>query len=296
MGKRQDRTTALAASEDRYRESRFQTLVETMGDGLSEINEHQETTYANLTLCRMWRRDLSDILGVPVSRFLDDENRAVLNAQMEKRRQGESTPYELTWTCGDGALLPTLMTPTPYFDDQGEFKGSFAVVTDISFHCHEKNSLTREVDRRTRELEKKNQSLEELNTTLKVLFKKREQDRKRMENQMTVNIKELILPCLERLGNGNLDSAQRLCLRTAEAHLNEITSPFIHRLSIAFRQLTPSEIQVANLVRHGRSSKEIARTLGISRETVGSYRKQIRRKLGITRRGINLRSHLSRLF
>ncbi|MCF8090746.1 MAG: hypothetical protein K9L23_22135 [Desulfotignum sp.] len=45
---RPDRKHALSVSEARYK-----TMVETMGDGLSEIDEHQVTTYANDTLCRM---------------------------------------------------------------------------------------------------------------------------------------------------------------------------------------------------------------------------------------------------
>lgn len=118
---RPDRTPALSVSEARYK-----TMVETMGDGLSEIDEHQNTTYANDTLCRMWGRTRDEIIGVPVTRFVDEENRAILMAQLEKRRRGESHAYEIVWTRKDGSRLHTLMTPTPYFDETGRFKGSFA--------------------------------------------------------------------------------------------------------------------------------------------------------------------------
>ena len=61
MPRRPDRKHALSVSEARYK-----TMVETMGDGLSEIDEHQITTYANDTLCRMWKRSRQEIIGIPV--------------------------------------------------------------------------------------------------------------------------------------------------------------------------------------------------------------------------------------
>jgi len=111
-----NRETALSISETRYR-----TLVETMGDGLSEIDENQVTTYANAMLCRMWGRSKKEILGSRVTKFLDVENRKILNSQLDKRRRGESSSYEIVWNKKDGKKLHTLMTPTPYFDAPGLF-------------------------------------------------------------------------------------------------------------------------------------------------------------------------------
>ncbi|MCK5310886.1 MAG: PAS domain S-box protein, partial [Desulfobacteraceae bacterium] len=118
MSKKPDRKAALAISEERYR-----TLVETMGDGLSEIDENQITTYANDMLCKMWGRTQKEIIGKKVVVFLDQENKKILKGQLEKRRKGKRTPYEIVWTKKDGTKLPTIMTPTPYFDINGNFKG-----------------------------------------------------------------------------------------------------------------------------------------------------------------------------
>jgi PAS domain S-box-containing protein len=288
MTEKPDRDSALSVSEARYK-----TMVETMGDGLSEIDEHQITTYANDTLCRMWKRSREEIIGVPVTRFLDEENRAVLMAQLEKRRRGESDAYEIVWNCKDGTRLHTIMTPTPYFDADGRFKGSFAVVTDISRQKKEKDLLEMRVQQRTRELQQKTRHLEEVNTALRVLLKKREQDRQRMEEQMTVNIRELIFPYIERMRTTRLNDVQAACLDVMAATLEDIVSPFLHRLSLEFLHLTPSEIQVANLIRHGKTSKEIAATLSLSHQTIEFYRKRIRKKLGITRKSVNLQTFLA---
>jgi PAS domain S-box-containing protein len=283
-----DRKHALSVSEARYK-----TMVETMGDGLSEIDEHQITTYANDTLCRMWKRSRNEIIGVPVTRFVDEINRAILMAQLEKRRRGESDAYEIVWNCKDGTKLHTIMTPTPYFDADGRFKGSFAVVTDISRQKKEKDLLEMLVQQRTRELQTKTHHLEEVNTALRVLLKKREQDRQHMEEQMLVNIRELVMPYIERMRNSRLDERQTACLDVMTATLEDIVSPFLHKLSLEFLHLTPSEIQVANLIKYGKTTKEIAQMLVLSQKTVEFYRKRIRKKLGITNKAVNLRTFLA---
>ena len=283
-----DRKHALSVSEARYK-----TMVETMGDGLSEIDENQITTYANDTLCRMWKRSRDEIIGIPVTRFLDKENQTILTAQLEKRRQGESSPYEIVWNRKDGTKLHTIMTPTPYFDADGRFKGSFAVVTDISRQKKEKDLLEMLVQQRTRELQTKTLHLEEVNTALRVLLKRREQDRQHMEEQMLMNVRELVMPYIERMQNSVLEDRQSACLDVVAATLEDIVSPFLRKLSLEFLHLTPSEIQVANLIKHGKTTKEIAHILILSEKTIEFYRKRIRKKLGITNKAINLQTFLA---
>ena len=290
-----DRASALYTSEQRYRK-----LVETMGDGLSEIDEHQVTTYANDTLCRMWGRTRDEILGRKVTAFLDRKNQQILERQLRQRRQGGRDPYEITWTRKDGSKLATIMTPTPYFDAQGTFKGSFAVVTDISRHQQEKQRLEasheileQRVAQRTQELEEKTRSLEDVNTALRVLLKKREEDQTILERRMVSNIRELIVPYIERIRQASLSRQQSAYLEVIESTLNDIVSPFLDRLPVEYRGLTPSEIQVANLVKHGVSTKDIADMLNLSPLTIEFYRKKIRKKLGITNRSTNLRTFLN---
>ncbi|WP_299983698.1 helix-turn-helix transcriptional regulator [Desulfobacula sp.] len=62
-----------------------------------------------------------------------------------------------------------------------------------------------------------------------------------------------------------------------ESTLSDIVSPFLHKLSLEFLNLTPSEIQVANLVKFGKTTKEIAQILNLSGKTIEFYRKSIRK-------------------
>ena len=89
-----------------------------------------------------------------------------------------------------------------------------------------------------------------------------------------------------------LDDRSKNLVDIIQQRLEEIVSPFMNRLTSLNRMLTPKEIDVAALVREGRTSKEIAELLTISVSGVDFHRKQIRKKLGLTNEKSNLRSYL----
>jgi DNA-binding CsgD family transcriptional regulator len=142
------------------------------------------------------------------------------------------------------------------------------------------------------ELERKAVELEEVNTALRVLLKQREQDRAELEEAVFGNLRELVLPLLERLKSSGLRPREKALAESIERQLNEIAAPLLRRLGAARGLLTPQEIQVSALVREGRSTKEIAGLLRVSGATVSFHRKNLRRKLGLGRTAQNLRSYL----
>ena len=68
------------------------------------------------------------------------------------------------------------------------------------------------VAERTKELEEKTKNLQEVNTTLNVLLKKRDQDKKNLEENFVANIGSMVLPYLEKIRKNNLDAQQQFCL------------------------------------------------------------------------------------
>lgn len=136
------------------------------------------------------------------------------------------------------------------------------------------------------------QGLEEANIAMKVLLKKRDEDRRDLEDQMVVNIREMILPYMERLRNTPLKENQKIYLEIIERNLMDIASPFLRGLSRTFHKLTPAEIQIITLIKQDKTSKEISDFLNISPRTVEFHRDNIRKKLGIKNQKINLRSYL----
>lgn len=176
------------------------------------------------------------------------------------------------------------------------------ILAAIEIALHKKNMeqrlqeahdlLEQRVEERTQELRLKSESLEEMNTALKVLLKKREEDKKELEEKVIYNIKEMVQPFMEKLGRTHLDKRQRTFLEILESNLDDIVSPFAKKLSTRYLNLTPSEIQIADLVKHGKTTKEIAELLILSTRTIESHRDSIRKKLGIKNQKANLRTHL----
>ena len=158
--------------------------------------------------------------------------------------------------------------------------------------------ITKEMDAtaalkaREKELKERTESLSEVNTALEVLLQKREADRTEVEEKMLTNAKSLILPYLEKLKTSRMDERQRIYLNLVESNLNEIISPLSRRMSRHYLNFTPAEIQVANLVKQGKTTKDAAQILGLSTRTIEAVRYTIRRKLGIKKKRSNLRSYL----
>ena len=156
--------------------------------------------------------------------------------------------------------------------------------------AHDK--LESRVKERTKELEVKTKSLEEITIAMEVLLKKRKKDKADVENNVLINVKGLIEPYIQKMKTTELNDRQETILSIIESNLNEIISPFTRKMTLKYLNLTPQEIKIANLIKHGNSSKKIADLLSISPRTVETHRKNIRSKIGLDGKKANLRSHL----
>ena len=136
------------------------------------------------------------------------------------------------------------------------------------------------------------QNLEETNVALKVLLKQREADKLELEQKVLNNMKELVFPYVNKLKKAGLKASERTFVEIVDTHLKDIISPFLQRMSAANIFLTPQEIQVASLVKDGKTSKEIADVLNIAETTVHFHRRNLRIKFGLDNRKTNLRTYL----
>jgi len=158
--------------------------------------------------------------------------------------------------------------------------------------------LMEEIGERRRaedELDIKSRNLEESNTALKVLLTQREKDKEDLEERVLSNIKNLIMPNIEKLKRIHEITGNLAYLKILESNLKDITSSFSNKISSKYLNLTAKEIQIANFVREGKSSKDIAELMNVSERTIDFHRKNIRIKLGINNKQGNLRSCLLNL-
>lgn len=149
--------------------------------------------------------------------------------------------------------------------------------------------------KREKELKNKTLNLREVNTALNVLLKQRETDKAELEERVLLNINELILPYLEKLKTKVLEDKQKAYVEIISSNLNDIVSPLIRSLSTKLIKLSPTEIQVINLIKQGKTTKEIAKTMNLATSTIDFHRNNIRKKLGIKNKKINLAAYLSSL-
>ena len=106
------------------------------------------------------------------------------------------------------------------------------------------------------------------------------------------SIKKLVYPYIEKLENKGLGEDAQTFVNIIKANINDLTAPLAGNLSSKYFSLTPSEIQIADLIKHGKTSKEIASMLNVSPKAVSFHRGNLRKKLGLLNKKINLRTYL----
>ncbi|MHA1633178.1 MAG: PAS domain-containing sensor histidine kinase [Candidatus Thorarchaeota archaeon] len=123
-----------AHSDISYEEqaSRYRALVESMNDGLGIINNDGVITYVNQRFASILDYSPSNMIGKPIVGFLNDKNKKTLRENIRRRFEGQATQYELEWTNKSGEQVPTIVSGAPFINEDGEIRGSFAVITDIT--------------------------------------------------------------------------------------------------------------------------------------------------------------------
>jgi len=173
-------------------------------------------------------------------------------------------------------------------DDRGRPLRVIGTIADVTPYKEFEEELEKRVEERTAELV-------EVNSALKVFLRQREQDRTDTEETMAANLKFMVLPYFNKLKRSGINVQQQEWISLIDENLKKVSSPFIKQLSSKYTALTPKELQVAEQIRSGKSSKEIAEMMGISVRTVDVLRYAVRKKLGLNKKKANLQSLLSSL-
>ncbi|MBN2515571.1 MAG: PAS domain S-box protein [Deltaproteobacteria bacterium] len=176
---------------------------------------------------------------------------------------------------------------SPLYDSKGNIAGAIEVIRDTT----DRKLAEEFLKKREKELETQSHELAELNTALKVLLKRREEDKSELEERLLANVRELVLPYIEELKRKRLDDRNMSYVKILESNLRNIISPFSHKLSYKYMNLTNREVRVADLIKDGKSSKEIADFLNITESAVNIYRYRMRKKLGLKKKD-NLKAYL----
>lgn len=279
---------ALRQSKKQYR-----NIVDNALAGIYETSLNGEILYINDAMVKIFEFDSrAAIIGTDaVGWYKDTKDREFFIETLKKYRKIKNFEAE--------AVTPAGKTKNIFISAVLDGDKIIGTVMDISALKAAEEELKQDrakleglVAERTEELKRKTRHLEEANIALKVLLQKRNEDKNEMEGKVLANVNEMVLPYVEKAKRKATNKKLQTYLNILEANLKNIVSPLFYKLSSKYLNLTASEIKVADLVKYGQSTKEIADLLNVSIKTVETHRANIRKKLGINNKKKNLRAYL----
>ncbi len=125
----------------KHTQERLQTLLETMNEGFTAVDTTETILLFNHRMEQITGYSRDEVIGKHVSTIYTPESQERLQAQLARRRRGESSSYELKVAHKDGRRIPVRISGAPLRDDRGHHIGSFAVVTDISDQVQAEDNL-----------------------------------------------------------------------------------------------------------------------------------------------------------
>jgi PAS domain S-box-containing protein len=144
----------------------------------------------------------------------------------------------------------------------------------------------------TSKFEEQKSSLEQKDMAFKEVLEYVERAKNELKEDISININEFVLPALEKL---KVRGESSKYIDIIHKVLKELASPFGRKITQKSGELTPKEIEICGMLKGGLSSKEISNLLNVSLQTVEKHRKNVRKKLGLSNKGINLTSYLQNL-
>ena len=110
----------------------YQTLVETMADGIIASDMNRNIVFVNSRICKMLEYEKDELLGLNATSFVIEADRAKVVRETELRYKDKSTSqYEVTLKTKLGSKIAVLISGTPILGPDGQTLGTYATVTDI---------------------------------------------------------------------------------------------------------------------------------------------------------------------
>lgn len=262
-----------------YYTSIFHMLYPDTGEGILFAYADLKIVNANDCLCQIYRTSYQGLLGADCRNLVATRDREPLTRALK------NIGNHINWT---GKLKG--------LRDETRFPIKLTVkcvpIEETSVFCIVIRDLTsRENLKEQLRHEKANRR--EMYITIRNMMKAFERERSGIETGVSHKIETLLIPALEKIKNEKSADIRNSYLELLQDQLINLTRGFSKELDGLFLNLTRSEMLICSLIQSGLSSKEISEKMGISLETVQTHRRNIRKKLKLRRRRVNLYSFLS---
>ena len=204
----------------------------------------------------------------------------------------------------NGDVFPVWLILSAVANEHGHITNYVGSFTDITAQkkaekvlLSARKRLENQVATTQEELEKIKQESAEINSALNVLLRHRELDKFDAQSALSREMEGSVLPFLKKLKRGCSDRNQERLIDILKDNLMRLVKCYGRTagLPAAYQHLTPTEVQVASMIRQGLPTKVIATTLNLAPGTVCIHRKHIRKKLGLESKATNLQNYLMSL-
>ena len=280
-----------AVEDLRQNRARYRAMVMGQVDAVCRWLPDTTLSFVNEAFCKFYGEDRKNLLGSKwLSLFTSSDRDKIAGHFASLVERPRVVRYEYLLTAAGGARRWQEWVDFPITDGHGEVVEFQSVGRDITERKKTEARLRdseAKLRAQTRQLEQKNAALREILTQI-------EQEKLEMRRQVAANVESVVMPVLEKMKTA-ADERQRLNVDLLELNLKDLSSRFGVQVKQEVVSLSPREVEICTLIRHGMGSKEISGRLHISLRTVETHRNTIRKKLGISGKRVNLATYLRNL-
>ena len=280
----------LAEEALRQSETRYRQLFDSAPDGVFILDEDGYIVECSNSTMLIYGYSKEEMINKRITEFMHPSSAASLSQGFPQEQPFEG---EIRIVRSDGSIVYLWRKGIPLKDADGNLTGVLAYDRDITDRKRAEELLQRHRQRLENVVKERTSSLEEANTALRVMLKTADQIKTEIEENVLFNVKSFALPYLDELKKCSLDDRQKSYIEMLQNSLDQVTEPFLQGVSAQSLTLTPTEVTIMNLIKQGKVTKEIASLLNMSIRTVETHRYNIRTKLGLKNKAVNLRTYVS---
>lgn len=270
-------------SKDQYR-----VVVEDQTELICRCLPDFTVIFANEAYCRYMGKSRDELIGSNFLPLLTNKDQKIVREKISLlTRENPLTSHEQIYIDPEGEVCWQQWNHRAIFDKSGKIKEYQCVERDIT----ELKKSEEELKTSYNLLLQQKIKLEQKNTALKELIKQVRVQAEEIENNILSNINELIIPVVEKIEHTNKSDIPAY-VRLLKDNLYKVTSAFGPKIIRPIFKLSPRQVEICNMIKNDFSSKQIANILHVSPRTIDIHRSNIRKKLKIANKKINLATFL----
>ena len=194
----------------------------------------------------------------------------------------------------DGTIFPVEIACEPFLLDSRQV--ALGIVKDITDREQAKEALLDAQSELEQRVLERTEDLEKTNATLAMMLDYARKTEAEIQERVVSNLRSNLMGIIDRVKKQQLEKSTQELVALLESTTQDLAHPLARNLESQLLKLTAREIQLANFIRLGKSTKELMELFNLSANTVGTHRNNLRKKLGLSNKKINLRTYLNTKF